>query len=93
MFKVLALLILVADGMIVGKFLSFLIKTFLKDSPFSRLLNVLALIIGGGGYFFYAGYIAFVADVSMVYGAVIVFGPVGITALLLLIAYMFGQKS
>ena len=93
MFDFICLVVIVADGFLVGKLLGAISKGVFGDKPLGRLIRLIASLGGGIGYSMWAAHIGYGdSDISLGLGAAIIFGPVAILGLLCLLAYIFEGK-
>ena len=86
------LLVAILDGMIVGMFVAALVRRFLGDSPFARLLRLIFSAGFGIGYFLLCGHLGWGdSSASDIVCILVFFIPVGCIGILKIIDYMFDK--
>lgn len=85
--------ICIADGILIFKTLKAILFGVLGDSKVFRTIKIIALFPFGIFYTCYALYIGLIAyNVSMLFGSLILFAPVGIFIVLSILGYIKGGK-
>lgn len=94
MWDLICFVVICLDGYIVGKTSAFMCNYILKDKPLHRLLKLLLVFGSGICYSLICIYIGYGdCDISLLFGGLIIFGPVILPIVLLIINYILYGKN